>query len=491
MGKDKQRLLDVWGGISLVVGSVLGTGIFVAPTILAGFSDSILVASLFWGLGAAACLAGALIYGNLGLAMPDGGGQFIYLRNTLGPAVSTAYGWSSLFIICPTMLAATALFFADQFKIFGQLSQTQLQLIASITLLAFSLLNTLGIRAAGNVQKLLTVFEVGAFVSVPVLCLFFLDGGKLATYPLSPDWSQITLGKGVFALAVILWSFEGFNAITFVTNEVEDGKRNVRRIAIWGSLSVIGLYTFFNLLVLNHLGPAELGKEANVAVNIAQLAFGPAGTWAVFALMIVAIATTLHTSVIIGPRIIAALAKNLHAMQRFASTSKSTGAPVPAIWLQCVLASACVWIGHFEALITAFIVANWIFYGLTATGYLRLQWTKAKLENRWPLMDCVVVGTFLLTVNVLLVSQFLHDPKLASIGALGLAIWIGGIILWRRWLGLENGAEAINLLAKAPGGRSHPALAEHDSRLPRRPHTAAAAAARLDRSSRQVSPNAP
>ncbi len=426
-----RRKLDPFAGVSLVVGSILGSGIFIAPSLIASFSPSLTVAAIFWILGGLVCACGAVIYGGLGLMFPQGGGQYVYLRETMGSRYSKFYGWVSLAVICPTMLAGTSLFFTELCRNVAPSTAPYAKLIAILLLVAFTLANTLGIKIAGSIQKILVVVHVALFIGVMAVACYFLPGHELGSYAAVPVFGNLSLSKGILALAAVLWSFEGFNSITFITNEIEGGERNVRKIALVGCAAVLVLYLAFNVITLANVPMTQLVQQPNAAGFMMATIFGANAGWIVFVLTALGVATVLHSSIIIGPRVIAATVKDGNTLKSLGNVSSKTGSPVSALWFQCATASVYVLLGHFDVLITAFIVLNWLFYGITALGYLRIRrrsFAARVITRKHLLADISCVALFVSMVAVLLVSQILENPKIALVGFAIFMIGVYGVV---------------------------------------------------------------
>jgi|GEM_PF-6348067 len=413
------RKLDPFGGVSLVVGSILGSGIFIAPSLIASFSANLWIFAAIWIVGGLVCTAGALIYGGLGLMYPQGGGQYVYLRESMGSRYAGFYGWVSMLVICPTMLAGTSLFFTELCKSVLPSSAPYSRAIAVGLLVFFTYLNTLGLRLAGGIQKFLVAVHVALFLAVVALSFWFLPNVQLPAWSAAPF--TFSLSKMILAIAAVLWSFEGFNSITFVTNEVEGGERNVRRIALWGCFVVLVLYLIFNLVTLANVPATILMGQPNAASYLMAQVFGARASWIVFGLTVLGVATVLHSSIIIGPRIIAATVADGTVARSLADVDPRTGSPFRALWFQCAMATFYVLVGHFDSLITAFIVLNWLFYGLTAIGYLRVRLRSIPSNGRL-VADFACVGLFCAMVVVLLVSQLLDNTSIALIGFAAFAI---------------------------------------------------------------------
>lgn len=421
MYEPKAKKLDPLGGVALVIGSILGSGIFVAPSLIASFSNSLWISALFWIVGGLVCTAGALIYGGLGLRFPEGGGQYVFLKRTLGERYSNFYGWLSMLVIGPSMNAGTALFLAALCQGVWPDSQSFQKPLAIFLLVIFTFLNTRGLQVSSGVQKAMVVIQITLFLAVMILSFLFLGNGEVGSYLRAPLLeNQFSLKTAIVALAAVLWSFEGFNSVTFLTNEVENGERNVRRIALTGSLIVIVLYLIFNLAVLANIPADVLKTQTNAASYLMTRLFGGKAAWVVFALTVLGVANVLHSSITIGPRVIAATVRDRQKYLRLAKLSKRTGAPVFALWFQGLVAIVYVLIGRFESLMVTFIVMNWLFYGLVAVGYLRVR------DRHGPQSEIAIAGLFLSMVVTLLASQFFENPRLACGGLLAFAVGVYG-----------------------------------------------------------------
>lgn len=421
----QNQKLDPVAAVCVVIGSILGSGVFIAPSILADFSPSTTITLGFWIFGGLICAIGAGIYGSLALAYPCGGGQYVFLRETLGPGFARFYGWASVTVICPTMLASTCLFLAEQFRPFFPMSDIAIKVFAITTIVLFTWINTHGIHIAGSLQKNMVILQVTLFLAVLALSAYLLPGDHISSGHVMPSFDGLDVSKGMLALAVVLWSYEGFNAATFITNEIEDGERNVRRVALWGCFIVMLLYIVFVYTVLQNVPASELKNHPNAAAVLMSLAFGQYGGALVLALTALGIATTLHASVMIGPRVTAATASDGAMPESLCLRHPKYLSPNRALWLQCFAVIAYTLVGHFSALVTAFIVLNWLFYGVTILGFvlMRIRDRRVGRDNGWFGPEMLGSAIFIAMVALLVGLQFKENPKLAWAGV---AVFIVG-----------------------------------------------------------------
>lgn len=402
------RQIGAATGISIIVGSVVGNGILSAPAIVAGFSTSLMTMSALWLVGALMCMAGACVYGELGRRYPSGGGPYVFLRETLGPGWSAAYGAMSSFVICPSMIAATALLFSAQLKLFAPaLNESELKLAAAVLVVFFSFLNTRGINIAGGVQKALVTAHLALMVGVVALALWMSRSGsfQFASY----DWlpapqPSLSLNQGVLAFVAILWSFEGFNSLSFITNELSSGARLIKRVSVYGCLAVFAIYFLILVSAVALIPAGELSRQTNVLVALANLSMGGAASASVAIVTILGIATVLHTSIIIGPRITKVMIDDGFGPRAMAKLHPESTSPNRAIWLQCAFVLGFLWVGQFNSLISCFIISNWFFYAATVTGYLRVRFNEDLRVSSWEFCGSVI---FVFATATLFASQIL------------------------------------------------------------------------------------
>ena len=231
--------------ISVVVGSIIGTGIFLAPTVVASFTTSISLVVLLWVLGGILCFVGADIYGKLGIIFPNGAGQYVYLRECLGENFSMLYGWLSFLVISPTMIASIALFFGIQLKLlFPGISSLYTKESALVMVAAFTFINCMGIKTAGSVQRIVVSLQILIITLFSISVIIYCHGN---TPILQFNEQTYSLRTGVLAFVAILWSFEGFNSLTFITDEVRDGYRRIRWLTFAGCAVVFLIYLLLKI----------------------------------------------------------------------------------------------------------------------------------------------------------------------------------------------------------------------------------------------------
>jgi len=413
--------------ISIIVGSVLGTGVFFAPSMVAKFSTHIGVVAGLWMLGALLCVIGADIYGRLGQVLPSGGGQYIYLQKGINESTALIYGWLSLFVLCPTMIAGMCLFLGSQATyVFPDASPFLVKILAGGTAAFLTVLNFKGIKAAGKFQSSIVIVQILMIIGMAVA--LFLSNAQPAFEVQSSTVIETsgTLGAAVLAFAAILWSFEGFNSLTFITDEISDGKKKVRFLLFLGTTVVVVIYIVLNFCAVYFISPSEIAHTSNIAVRLNEIGFGAIGKNLTLILTVVGLVTTGHAAILIGPRITEKLSQDGYLPRVFSRLHRKNTSPNHALALQLALVLLYIGVGSFEALIIGFVVVNWAFYMLVALSLFRIL---PKEQLTWVVK--AEIGIFSTLVLGFIGAQTYQNPAMALAGV---AVLAGSILLARHFL---------------------------------------------------------
>ncbi|MFA5943723.1 MAG: amino acid permease, partial [Candidatus Thermoplasmatota archaeon] len=367
-----RRELGLFGAISMVVGIVIGSGIFLGVNrVAAGAGDPWLIVAA-WVLGGALTLAGALTYAELGVLFPRAGGEYVFLREGLGSMLAFLSGWVAFTINLAGSAAALAIVFANQlFSLVsggcapavlldaGFLHVTTAQVFASALILLFSILNYYGLKLGGNVQKGLTVGKGALMVLLAAAALLYLGPERVpegvAACAGSGSAAVVSDGfsfAGFFGLAMVavLFSYDGWSNVVRVGGEIRDPGRTLPKALFLGVVAVAGLYTLLSLGYLNVLGfDGFAHSQRTVASDTARVLFGQSGERFVATLILLSVLGSLNGITISGPRIYYAMAKDRLFPRTFAQVNRHH-VPGRAIWGQAILAILFLLFFDFEAL---------------------------------------------------------------------------------------------------------------------------------------------
>jgi len=385
-----RRELGIWSAASIVVGTVIGSGIFLVPQDMINAVGSPGLVFCVWIAGGLLSLFGALTYAELSAAMPEAGGEYVYLREAYGPFWGFLYGWTQMWVAKAGSVAtlATAFFYyLANFRpeldgiLFvvrlpigpggGPLEVRYGQLLAMSVILILAVINYLGVKFGGGVQLAVTVAKVGLIAAIIAIGL---GGGQgsAANYA-----SSIPVAGGVAgffaALVGALWAYDGWNNVSMVSSEIRSPQRNLPIALIAGTALVIAIYLLTNLAYFYVLPASEVAQSNRVAADMMGRIFGSAGAGAVSIAAMVSIFAALNGSLLSGARVPYAMARDGLFFRPLARVHPEYGTPGVSILVLSAWSALLVLSGHFRQLYTYVVFASWIFYGMTAVSVLVLR----------------------------------------------------------------------------------------------------------------------
>ena len=466
------RGLGPWATMAMVVGHIIGTGVFLVPSAMARATGSVGLVFLVWIIGGILSLFGALTIAELGAAMPEAGGPYVYLKRGFGPAWGFLFGWMNNMVGKPasiSTIAAGFLIFVGFFvpavrtPIFtlyltmpftGHTSEfvfTWAQPLAAAAIAFISVINYLGVRLAGRLQVALTSIKIGAILAVVVLGLLF--GGHRApnTQAFLPPALNLGLLTGFLtAMVGALWAYDGWIDLTFAGSEVVEPQKNIPRAVVGGTMIVGVIYLLANTVYFRVLPIEVVAAAQNVASETVRAFAGSRAAAWISVAMVVSAFTTLNSSILTGARVPYAMARDGLFFRVADGIHPQFRTPSGAIVFQGILACIMVLTGQFEDLFSLFIFAQWIFYALSVASVYGSRLKEPDLPRPYrawgyPLVPGIfVAGAFALTVNL-----WQQRPGRSTIGLL---LILAGLPFYRRW-------------SKPPGGTGIPACAA-DRRIP-------------------------
>ena len=422
----------------IVMGGIIGSGIFVNPSVVAARAGSGASALGAWALGGAIALAGAFIYAELGARRPEAGGQYAYLREAFHPGLAFAYAWALLLLIQTGGMAASAMTFARYVRELGHVPLAE-GLLSALVLAALTLVNALGVRAGAGTQHVLMVLKIAAILAI-VAAGFALAGGARPTLPLAipaaPGTPAPAMGNFGSAMVPVLFAYGGWQTAAFVGGEVKDPERTLPRGMVLGVVGVIVLYLAVNIACLRVLGAAGLAATPAPAAALMRAAFGETGA-RVLALGVAASTLGfLSQAMLTAPRVYYAMAADGLFFRAIARVNERTHVPVRAVALQGAAATVLALTGEYGRILDTVVSADWIFFGLSAACvfvFRRNDRNAAATPHgaRVPFHPFTTLA-FVAASAWIVVQSLAHDPKNGAVGMLlMLAAW-PAYLLWRR-----------------------------------------------------------
>jgi len=423
------RQLGLFDATMIVMGGMVGTGIFINPYVVARQVHTPALILGAWALGGLIALAGAFIYAELAARLPEVGGQYAYLRAAYHPAVAFLYGWALLLVVQTGGMAAVAVTFARYF-----LELTRLPLsdgfVAAAALGLLTALNCLGVRAGSAVQSALMVTKVLA-IAVLVGCGWLLVGApRVALRPAldRPVSFDLVTSVGA-ALVPVLFAFGGWQTASFVAGEMREPRKTLPRGLLVGVAGVVVLYLAVNFVCVRALGAAGLADTTTPASQVMRLALGEAGAKLIAVGIVISTLGFLSQSVLTAPRVYFAMAGDGLFFRSVAWLSPRTRVPVGAILLQGAWAIVIALSGRYEQILNYVVSMDWLFFGLTATCLFVFRRRQPQAAYRTP--GHPVTTALFVAVAWLVVANTLY--KYPRHTAIGLAILLTGIPVYFLW----------------------------------------------------------
>jgi basic amino acid/polyamine antiporter, APA family len=447
------RGLGGWAAAAIVVGMMIGTGIFIVPANMARETGSAALVMAVWIVGGVLSLFGALAAAELGAALPEAGGTYAYLNRAYGPVWGFLFGWESCVLGAPTSIATIAAglltFFRYLFPWIGAplfvwrfalpfahhpfvFNFTWAQPLAVVAIAVVTFVNYFGVKLGGRIQVALTVVKVAAIVAV-IFVGFFWGRGSTANFHVSPATGHGAAGLAGFLTAMVggLWAYDGWVNLNYVGSEVRNPERNIPLSLIGGVALVGGLYLAMTAACFFVLPFSKIVSSTVVASSLIASATGhDLASWLTIAMIVCALGT-LNSSILTNARVDYAMARDGLFFRIVRGVDPRFRTPARSLVFQAILASILALTGTFEDLYSLFIFAAWIFYALQTAAVIPLRRKEPGLPRPYrtwgyPVLPIIfVIGAIALTVNL-----WIQRPLRSTIG---LALILSGLFFYRHW----------------------------------------------------------
>ena len=431
-----ERRLGLPSATLLVVGGIIGSGVFLNPAVVAQRVGTAPLTLLAWGLGAGIAILGAFIFAELGARLPAVGGGYAYLREAFGPLPAFLYGWALLLAIASGAIAAVAVTCASYLALLVGLPAPLVRPLALLLIAGISVVNAMGIAPGVLLQNL---FTVGKLAAIAMLVVVGLGGGAsegstlAVTTTVAPDGVVGALRALATALVPVLFAYGGWQQTNFVAEEMVDPRRDLPRALVLGVLIVAVAYVSANLAYLRALGVDGLAASHAPAAEAMDRAVGDLGRGLIAVGIAVSTAGFLNVVILVTPRVYQAMARDGVFFRGLAALHPRTRAPVAAITLQAAWSGALVLSGGYGDLLDWVTFADWIFFGATAATLFvfRRRAATATATALAPFHPWST-GLFIVAAGFVVGGAVLSNPANALRGTLMLAAGVPAYAWWRR-----------------------------------------------------------
>jgi basic amino acid/polyamine antiporter, APA family len=425
------RVLGRFDLISLTLGSVIGSGIFIVPAFVFTQTGGHLGTALFvWTAGGVLSLLGALTYAELAAMKPESGGIYVYIRDAFGGFTAFLYGWAVFLVIGSATVATLAVAFSSYLQELVPLSAPAAKAVAVGMIAVLALVNVTGTRRSANLQNWTTAAKVGAIL---VMSALLIAGGGMAReaevrLP-GPD-SALLLGVGA-AMVGVLWAYEGWHFVTFSAGEVIEPQRNFPRGIVIGTAALIAIYLLANVAYVAALGMPRSMASERIASEAVSAVLGPGAARLVAIAILVSMFSAANATILTATRVYYAMAKDGVFFKRMAAIHPGWRTPAFAIIASCAWAALLAVSGTFEELLTYVIFVGWAFYALGAASVFRYRRTAPDAPRPfrvpgYPWTPWLFVG---IGAAVVVNTVWLHPAR----AAIGFGLVALGVPVYRFW----------------------------------------------------------
>lgn len=432
-------LLSVADGVFLMIGMIIGVGIFKAPSIVAGGTSSGAEFLLAWLLGGVISLCGALVYSELAARHPETGGEYRFLERGLGSGAAFLFAWSRMTVIQTGAIVAVAFVFGDYAGQLWPLGRYGSAIYAAVAVIALTALNVAGTVPTKNLQRIMQTLLLAALLALAAAGL--LAGGPPPAAP------PAAASGGAFGLAMIfvLLTYGGWNEAAYLGGEVREARRNMRKVLVTGILVVTAIYLLVNVGYLAALGLVGMRESKAVAADVMRLVAGDAGAAVLALIVCVSALTTMNAAIFTGARTTWAFGRDFPVFGPLGRWSAAGSTPANALLLQGAISLVLVFAGAFtpdgfSAMVAYTSPVFWTFFLLTGLTLFifRVRATRGDLEYAetrvplYPLVPVVFTGAclYMLWSSVDYVRNPDYGPKFGAMVLAGLAVMAAGIAVY-------------------------------------------------------------
>ncbi len=428
-----RRVLRLPDLILLIIGTVIGSGIFLVPgLVIKAVGNSLVVALSVWLLGGVLSLLGALTYGELSAMNPAAGGLYVYIRDCFGRFPAFLFGWILFFVVSTGSIATLAVAFSNYLGEFVALGPWTAKLVSLSMIAVIAVVNVLGTRQSANLQNVTTAIKVTAIVGIA--CLSLWSGNRLQLHSADAAMSLSSRLSGIgLALVSVLWAYEGWQYATFAAGETVNPRRDFPLAFLVGVFALISVYLLANLGYVAALGIEGAANSNRVAATALASVLYPLAAKAVAIVILISIFSAAHSIALTAPRVYYAMAKDGLFFHWLAEVHPRFGTPAFAIAATALWSSVLAATGTFEQLLTYVVFVGWSFYALAAASIFvyRRRENVESAPYRVPGYPWTPL-IFIATVAAFVLNTIFAQPARAAIGIGVVLTGLPGYLIWRK-----------------------------------------------------------
>ncbi|HKZ74330.1 MAG TPA: amino acid permease [Steroidobacteraceae bacterium] len=425
------RRLGMWAMVAVIMGTMIGSGIFRTPASIAEMVGSVGAITAVWVIGGLVTICLALCLAELGAMFPRSGGIFVFLHEAFGPIVAFVFGFTFL-LVNPSQWAAIALIFSEYLGSFVPLDAVDKRVVATALILFVSVTNYFSVGFAAAIQGFATSAKALALAGIAII-IFLLGSGTSGALAQPVEWSVPSIGVFGVALIAVLWPYEGVAGPCAMAGEVRDPARNVPRALIVSVLVVMALYLLVNAAYLYVLPVDTAAKSGLIAADAMSAVAGGGAAAVIAACVMLSTFGAVSATSMADPRVFYAMARDGLFFRRIGAVHPRFATPHVAILLSGATAIAYLWVRTFEELAAQFVIGMWLFYTLAVIGLIKLRIQRPQAERPYRVPGYPVVPiVFVIGAAGLLANSLWELPGITTINLAVMAVGIPVYFVWQR-----------------------------------------------------------
>jgi len=431
------RVLGLWDVVMILVGGVIGSGIFLSPSEIARAVPAPLLMIAVWVVGGLMTFFGALAFAELGAAMPEAGGAYVYMREAYGPMMAFLFGWTLFLVIDSGAMATLAVAFSAKYlPQFVTLTPLSTKLVSVVFILFLGAVNYVGVRWGANLQNLLTIIKTIALGGICVVVFLFAgDSGHAANFvePRPAAFNADILGAFGVGLVASLWAYKGWEAMSYCAGETRNPQRNLPFGILLGTVIVIALYLLANFAYLYVMPVGEVAVSERIASDVMNIVVGPVGASLIAFLILFSILGSANQTIMTSPRVYFAMARDGLFFRKIAEAHPRFLTPHVSIVAICAWGIVLSVSGTFEQLFTYVIFGEWIFFGLTVAAVIVLRKKRPDLPRPYKTWGYPVTPiVFCLAALYIAISSLVGQFRESMLGLLIIGLGLPVFLYWNR-----------------------------------------------------------
>lgn len=441
MNTSLPRTLTFRDLVLLIVGTVIGSGIFLVPgPVLRDVHEHVGLALAVWIVGGVLSLLGALTYGELGAMKPQAGGLYVYIRDSFGKPMAFIYGWALFFMISSGSVATLAVAFSTYLGQIVALTPLEAKVIAIAMIVVVAALNVVGTRKSANVQNVATAIKVVAILAMSAVLLLLRRATPTVAMPVEVSGSLLS-GFGL-AMISVLWAYEGWQYSTFSAGETIEPQKNFPKAFLVGTVSLIVIYVIANLGYIAALGGAGAAASDSVAAQAMRVVLGPVFAKLIAVAILISMFSAANGLTLTSPRVYYAMAKDGVFFKKLAEVHPKFQTPAFAVIAGSAWAAVLAASGTFEQLLTYVVFTGWIFYALGAAAVFFYRRREPNADRPYCVPGYPFTPLlFVIAAGALVLNTIVAEPLRALVG---LGLVVTGVPVYLIWQYRSTRSRAVS-----------------------------------------------